>query len=265
MARQAAPLGTDHHGRVHGSRRLWGRRHGRRRARGLGLTAGRVRPVSTDLSQQIRDLGPWYQNIELPGGLFTKRVEGAGEIFEGTDIPRPLWELVARDLPPLAGKRVLDIGCNAGFMSIEAKRLGAASVLGVDNEQGTGPSFSFIEQARFCADALGLDNEYRAVSFFDVEETFDVVIFCGVLYHLEDWSGAFDQLRKLCVPGGHIVLETEIGARTEVFPGDAAYNGDASTFFVPTPAMLDLLVTEHGFTPTVTRRLGTRVLMHLTA
>lgn len=212
---------------------------------------------------RVRELGPWYQNVDLGDGVRTKEVEGAGEIFAGTDIPRPLWELVARDLPSLEGKSVLDIGCNAGYMSIAAKRLGAASVLGTDNEQGTGPGQSFIEQARFCASVLRLDIDFQVGSFFDVEQRFDVVIFCGVLYHLEDWSGTFDKLRQLAVPGGLIVLETASGPRTEVFPGDQDFNGDTSTYFVPSAPMLDLLVREHGFTPHITRDLGTRVLMHL--
>ena len=35
-------------------------------------------------------------------------------------------------LPDLTGKRVIDIGCNAGFKSLEASCKGAAFVLGVD-------------------------------------------------------------------------------------------------------------------------------------
>jgi tRNA (mo5U34)-methyltransferase len=216
-----------------------------------------------DLIARVHELAPWYQNIDLGGGIRTKEVEGVDEIFAGTDIPRPLWEMVAGDLPSLEGKSVLDIGCNAGYMSIAAKRLGAARVVGTDNNQGTGNGKSFIDQARFCAGVLGLDIDFRVGSFFDVEEQFDVVLFCGVLYHLEDWSAAFDKLRRLCTPGGLIVLETEIGPRTEVFPVDKAYNGDTSTYFVPSPRMLDLLVIEHGLTPWISRRLGSRVLMQL--
>jgi len=226
--------------------------------------------VTTTLSRdqivkRVRELGPWYQNIDLGDGIRTKEVEGVGEIFADTDIPRPLWEFVARDLPSLEGKSVLDIGCNAGYMSIAAKRLGAASVVGIDNDQGMGSGWSFIDQARFCTDVLGLDIDFQVGSFFDLEQRFDVVIFCGVLYHLEDWSGAFDKLRELVNPGGLIVLETEIGARTEVFPGEQAYQGDTSTYFVPSPAMLELVVSEHGFTPRVSRRLNTRVLMQIDA
>ena len=46
----------------------------------------------------------------------------------------------------LQGKTVLDIGCNAGFFSMEMKRRGAERVLGIDSDD------EYLAQASFAAD-----------------------------------------------------------------------------------------------------------------
>src|SRR6202521_643647 len=70
------------------------------------------------------------ERSEPPIGMTREDLAGAVERPAGT------WEVVRRPLPPdLAGKSVLDAGCGAGFYSVQAKRLGAARVLGVDARQ----------------------------------------------------------------------------------------------------------------------------------
>jgi tRNA (mo5U34)-methyltransferase len=219
------------------------------------------------LQQRIRELGPWYQDIELAPGISTKHVEGGGQIFPGQDIPTPLWRIIERDLPPLAGLSVLDIGSNAGYMSFAAKRLGAARVLGIESEQGGGGALSFIRQAEFCREVLGLDVEFQRASLFDFtpERPFDVVLFCGVLYHLEDWTGGLDRVRELVVPGpgGTLVLETAVETVTQVCPGARDYRGDPSTYFVPSRRLLEQAVLERGFDVLLHRQVDHRSLMFL--
>ena len=83
------------------------------------LPTGILPPMATqnDIRRRIEQLAPWYQNIELAEGVWTKDLEGEGVIFSGHDIPAPLWRVIAKDLPDITGWRVLDIGCNAGYMS----------------------------------------------------------------------------------------------------------------------------------------------------
>jgi tRNA (mo5U34)-methyltransferase len=81
----------------------------------------------------------------------------------------------------LNGKTVLDIGCNAGFYAMEMKRRGADRVLGLDSRD------EYLAQARFAAEVNNLDIEFRNLSVYEVgalRESFDLVIFMGVLYHL---------------------------------------------------------------------------------
>ncbi len=232
-----------------------------RRGRHTGAIASR-----DEIRSRILELAPWYQNLELAEGVWTKDLDGDRDIFSGHDIPGPLWRAIAKDLPDITGWRVLDIGCNAGYMSFAAKRLGAGSVLGVDSNLGA--RISFVEQATFCRDVLGLDVEFREESFFDlkVESPFDLVLFCGVLYHLEDYATALDKVKALTVPThGLIVLETASEPVTRTCPGMADYLGDTSTYFVPSLNVLLELVRERGFRVEVVRNLGARVVLFMRA
>src|SRR5437588_559274 len=74
------------------------------------------------LTELVR-LQPWFHRIALGGGLYTKTESVMGE---PVDHPAKPWETIGKCLPEdLTGKTVLDVGCNAGFYSIEAKRPGA--------------------------------------------------------------------------------------------------------------------------------------------
>ncbi|MBO9624632.1 MAG: TIGR04290 family methyltransferase [Sphingomonas sp.] len=140
------------------------------------------------LRARIEALGPWFHNIDL-GGVHT-----APDHFLG-DYPRFKFERFEHALPEdLSGKSVLDIGCNAGFYSIEMKRRGAARVVGIDSDD------RYLAQARFVAETLGFDGiEFRKLDVYDVGalgEKFDVVIFMGVLYHLRHPLLALDLIRE---------------------------------------------------------------------
>jgi tRNA (mo5U34)-methyltransferase len=128
-----------------------------------------------EIRRRAEALGPWFHNIEL-NGVWT-----APQHFLG-DYPAVKWRSFADAIPQdLAGRSVLDIGCNGGFYSIEMKKRGAARVLGIDFDD------DYLAQARFAADVTGHDIEFRKLSVYDVgalDERFDVVLFMGVLYHL---------------------------------------------------------------------------------
>lgn len=140
-----------------------------------------------EIRKRVDALGPWFHNIDLDG------VETAPDHFLG-DYPRVKWRRFADALPAdLGGKSVLDIGCNGGFYSIEMKRRGAARVLAIDLDDG------YLEQAKFAADVAGLDISFARLSVYDVaalRETFDIVMFMGVFYHLRHPLLALDLVRE---------------------------------------------------------------------
>jgi len=114
-----------------------------------------MRPASlsrAEIERQVDALAPWFHNINLKG------VSTAPSHFLG-DYPSVKWRQFADAIPSdLAGKSVLDIGCNAGFYSMEMKRRGAERVLGLDSET------EYLRQARFAADVNGLDIQFRHMS-----------------------------------------------------------------------------------------------------
>ncbi len=136
---------------------------------------------------RVEALAPWFHNINLKG------VWTAPGHFLG-DYPAVKWRGFAGALPTdLAGKTVLDIGCNAGFYAMEMKRRGAARVLGVDYDE------RYLAQARLAAEIEGLDIEFRRLSVYDVAslgERFDVVFFIGVFYHLRHPLLALDLIHS---------------------------------------------------------------------
>jgi tRNA (mo5U34)-methyltransferase len=153
-----------------------------------------------DLRAKVAELGPWFQNIDLGDGVRT-----APNHFLG-DYPNFKFEGFAHVIPAdLTGKSVLDIGCNAGFYSVEMKRRGAARVLGIDSDD------RYLAQARFASEQLGFgDIEYRNHSVYDVGalgEKFDLVIFMGVLYHLRHPLLALDLIREH-VAGDMLLFQT---------------------------------------------------------
>ena len=217
-----------------------------------------------DTIKRIAELRPWYQNISLAEGLSTKDLDGDSDIFSGEDIPGPLWRAVRPLLDDLADKTVLDIGCNAGYMSFEAKKLGASKVFGIDSNLGAG--VSFLDQAEFCREILGLDINFKEISLFEFEpeESFDVVIFCGVLYHLENFATGIEKVKSFASKGGQVILETASEPITRTTYG-IGYHGDTTTFFVPSPAVLRPLVEEYGFTIESQVDLPSRTILALRA
>jgi tRNA (mo5U34)-methyltransferase len=135
--------------------------------------------------QRITELGPWFHNMSIGG------VQTAPDHFLG-DYPNIKWRGFAHAIPAdLTGKTVLDIGCNAGFYSLEMKRRGAARVVGIDYDE------RYLAQARFAAEMSGTEIEFRQMTVYevaDLKERFDIVLFLGVLYHLRHPLLALDLL-----------------------------------------------------------------------
>ncbi len=128
-------------------------------------------------ADDIRALAPWFHNLHLPDGRQT-----APGHFLG-DFPAYKWQELAAVLPAqMAGWRVLDIGCNAGFYSIELAKRGAR-VTAID------VNAHYLKQARWAAAQFGvLENiELHCMQVYDLarwQGRFDLVLFLGVFYHL---------------------------------------------------------------------------------
>ncbi len=131
------------------------------------------------IQTQIDALAPWFHNLHLPDGTQTLAIH---PLVYG-DFPSNKWAVVADSIPAdLRGWKVLDIGCNAGFYTFELARRGA-DVLGIDVND------HYLAQARWAAGQYGLEDrvEFRKMQVYDLAalaESFDLVWFMGVFYHL---------------------------------------------------------------------------------
>ncbi len=212
------------------------------------------------VAARARALGPWFHNLRLKG------VATAPEHFLG-DYPMIKWRHFADAIPAdLTGKTVLDIGCNAGFYSIEMKRRGAARVLGIDHDE------DYLAQARFAADVEGLEIEFRNLSVYDVGalgERFDVVLFFGVLYHLRHPLLALDLIHAHVARDLFVFQSMQRGsdavtklaadhefAETAIFddPGypklhfiEHSYAHDPTNWWAPNRACAEAMLRDAGF------------------
>jgi tRNA (mo5U34)-methyltransferase len=213
-----------------------------------------------DLKRRIAGLGPWFHNLRIGG------IQTAPDHFLG-DYPAVKWRAFADAIPAdLTGKSVLDIGCNGGFYAVEMKRRGAARVLGVDSDP------DYLAQARFAADALDLDIEFRELSVYDVGalgERFDIVLFMGVLYHLRHPLLALDLIREHAAGELLVFQSMQRGSgdvealaadhdfwRTDIFdrPGypklhfvEHRYAGDPTNWWIPNRACVEAMLRSAGF------------------
>jgi tRNA (mo5U34)-methyltransferase len=153
------------------------------------MTGGMVTPDMPQdyVRRRISELGEWFHNMDLAG------VQTAPHHFLG-DYPACKWRNFSHAIPAdLHGRTVLDIGCNAGFYSLEMKRRGADRVVAVDSDP------VYLAQAKFAAEVRGAQIEFRHLDVYRIEqlrETFDIVLFMGVLYHLRHPLLALDLLSE---------------------------------------------------------------------
>jgi tRNA (mo5U34)-methyltransferase len=139
----------------------------------------------------------WFHSIDLGDGVVTnghKSPELLSVEFARLGLTRKILE----------GKRVLDIGCNDGYMSLQCERLGA-DVTAIDGVYRDGlryvrshlrPRFRF-----YTVDLMSLA--------FNELGRFDVILYLGVLYHS---IYPFEQLLRIagaCDVGSVVFLESE--------------------------------------------------------
>jgi tRNA (mo5U34)-methyltransferase len=232
-----------------------------------------------DLAAVLRECPEWFHSIELAPNVFTPGRKSAAVLAEE-------WRKM--ELPDLRGKSVLDIGAYDGYFSFAAEKAGAARVVALDRyvwsvdmagymadwrrSRSTGESLPPPHESRHhrpgelpgrkpfdaARRILGSKVEPVVGDFMSMDlstlGTFDVVLFLGVLYHLEEPLLAARKLRTVTAPGGLLVLETEAmeirGVEDrpicEFFPGQEL-NNDASNWWSPNAKAIEGLCHAAGF------------------
>ena len=236
-------------------------------------------PEGRELQNKVDAVSFWFHSIDLGDGVVTPG-------FKSADTHKQ--ELASFHLPDLRGKSVLDIGAWDGFYSFTAERMGTARVVALDHhvwaldweakrryrqdckDRGVAaqPYYHVPELWRFddlpgkrgfnlARNALGSKVEDVTGNFIEMDlkplGKFDVVLYLGVLYHMEDPLSALRRLRS--VTKEVAILETEAvevpgfpsTPLCEFFPLEAKLADDPTNFWAPNAAALAGLCRTAGF------------------
>jgi tRNA (mo5U34)-methyltransferase len=180
----------------------------------------------------------WLYSVDLGDGIYTNGLFGPPHTLIGD----------ALDKIEIQGKRVLDVGCWEGQWSFEVERRGAAKVYATDYLVGD-PRAEISESGlkelptfRLAHKILNSKVNYHPdVSVYQIDKLgvrdFDVILFCGVYYHLKNPLLALAKLRQMMKVGGLIIVEGAVvdGAEASArFYYHEVLGDDASNWWVPT-------------------------------
>jgi tRNA (mo5U34)-methyltransferase len=247
---------------------------------GIGYCWGSAEHMSLsrqEVEASVRAVPFWWHSIDV----------GQGVISPGEQTPEVLRaRLESLQLPDLHGKTVLDIGAYDGFYSFQAERLGATRVVALDHYVWSLDLAEHIKYWRDCRERglvpepyhttphwrptempgkAGYDTAHRLLEsrvetvvadFMTCDLSalgrFDVVLFLGVLYHLES---PLEALRRVfSVTTDLAIIETASVMvpgyeQTPLFEfyGSNELNADVSNWWAPNQAGLSALCRAAGF------------------
>ena len=214
----------------------------------------------SEFATDIRRLEPWFHNLHLPDGSQTCPHHPLG------DFPSFKWRKLAPHLPAdLSRVSVLDIGCNAGFYTLELARRGA-HVTAIDLNP------HYLAQASWAARVWGVADridfqEKQIYSLAGATERWDLVLFLGVLYHLRYPMLGLDivsrcvrerlVLQSFSAPGDEIErapFDLELHDRAPlVRPGwpklsfvEHRIAGDCTNWWAPNAACIEAMLRSSG-------------------
>jgi tRNA (mo5U34)-methyltransferase len=236
-------------------------------------------PEACALLKEVERAPIWMHALDLGHGVVTPGVTSAVQL-------REKWDSMG--LPDLRGKSVLDIGAWDGWFSFEAERRGATRVIALDRyvwaldweakrryrreceEKGLAPEPYTQRPELFDQERLpgkyGFDLA-RSVYKSDVEVvvadlmtadlealgTFDIVLYLGGLYHMEEPLTALRRVRRLTKglavieTAGVVVPECEEIPMFRFYPPGDKLDGDPSNFWAPNLAGLKGMCEAAGF------------------
>jgi len=228
--------------------------------------------------RRVAAVPAWWHSIDLGDGVVTPGRKALADMR---------FQLEALRLPDLTGKTVLDIGAWDGFFSFEAERRGARRVVAMDDHvwemdipkvwdyrarlaaagqrqqpsdripghtfKGTLPGKIGFDTAHAC---IGSRVEQVVGDFLTVDPdrlgNFDILLFLGVLYHMED---PLKTMRRVSLLTREMaVIETSAvhvpgrdgEALFEFFEADE-FAGDISNWWAPSIPGLIKLCRAAGF------------------
>jgi len=138
----------------------------------------------SEIVEKINSFSRWHYQFDLQGNLTP--IFRQDHINRHNQRKRYFFDPLVRYFGgSLAGKRILDIGCNAGFWSLHAIQNGCDEVVGIDGRQ------MHVDQASFVFEVNQIAKEkytFVTANIFEVDfrkfGSFDIVFCLGLLYHI---------------------------------------------------------------------------------
>ncbi len=158
------------------------------------------------------------------------------------------WERLLPHIQPLAGRRVLDVGCGNGYHGWRMRGAGADFVLGIEPFLVSVMQFQVMQ--RYLCDP---QHHVIPIGIEDVPPNpacFDSVFSMGVLYHRRSPLDHLLELKGCLRPGGELILETLIveGGEETIFMPQGRYAKMRNVWFLPSIAAMTLWLQRCGFT-----------------
>lgn len=249
-----------------------------------GTVGDRLVDSASRRERKISDVGTvrsWWHSVDIGDGVVTPGHKTSQLITRE-------WDDL--DLPPLAGKSVLDIGAWDGYFSFAAERHGATRVVAVDDFvwavrwdrlhdvhstlSDTGHARTRLREQMdlwdyenlpgkagfdLCHRHLSSNVEAIVANYMDLDPltvgTFDVVMYLGVLYHEPNPLASLEKVRTLT--RGVAVVETSAlfvpgceGRALAEFYPSDELNGDATNWWSPNAAAACGMAHAAGFSRT---------------
>ncbi len=192
-----------------------------------------------ELQREIAALEPWLQgpflladNLVIPG-LWRNDQR---------------WQTLDGQIGDLHGKRVLDVGSNAGYDPFMFKLRGAEEVVACE-------PFAFFRQMQFLESIYRSGIDLRQIGWQQLESQelgrFDLIHCNGVLYHEPNPLGMLLRLRSMLAEDGEMLFGSMLHGSAEQseyirFVPDA-YAGDKTWWFVPGRLAMRWMLEVTGF------------------
>jgi 2-polyprenyl-3-methyl-5-hydroxy-6-metoxy-1,4-benzoquinol methylase len=225
----------------------------RSRPSGAGsIDVERITVETSEIKERVDSFERWHYRFDLDGVLTP--IWDESRINRHEQRRKYLFDpLKAVFGGSLKGKRVLDVGCNAGFWSLAAIEAGCDYVLGLDGRQ------MHVDQANFVFEVKGVPRERYLFVTGDIFKAdllehghFDVVLCLGFLYHVSKHLNLLEIMSEVnkdillidttlsLAPGSKLVMRRE---RLES-PRDAV---DYELAMTPTRKAVEDMVSVFGY------------------
>lgn len=204
-----------------------------------------------EIESEIKRLARWHYQIDL--GVVTTPIYAKELINRHQQRKRYFFDPLAR-AGLFKGKRVLDLGCNAGFWALNAVEAGCDFVLGIDARP------THVEQANLVFGLRGVPpHKYRFVhdniftfQFGSCGGSFDIVLCLGILYHV---CKPMELLEKVSEVNRDVLLidSTVLNSNASVIElrheplEDPRMSADYELVFLPSPSAVHDMTAAAGY------------------